>query len=151
MSRSSSGRPSSSPRPPTPYGVLQPVRAPSVPSVPSARSAGPSAPVPDAAPAAGECLVCFVLRRVEAAGCDNTLRWARVFRDGSAPGDLGLEKRLAAAGGYCDCEILLNAFVPAAAVDDEEEWPEELPACAGVRAGSAVPCRHWVSANRWRS
>src|SRR4051812_1427666 len=42
----------------------------------------------------GECLVCFVLRRVEGVGCDNTLRWARAYRDAVAPADHGLERRL---------------------------------------------------------
>jgi hypothetical protein len=106
-----------------------------------------SAPV---RPRPGECLVCFVLRRVDSAGCDNTLRWARRYRDESAPGDSGLERRLEAAGGFCDCEILMNAFVPASVLVDEDDWPEELPECAGVRPGSTVPCRHWAPAARSR-
>ena len=97
-----------------------------------------------------ECLVCFVMGRVDSAGCDNTLRWARAYRDAVAPGDHGLERRLEAMGGYCDCEILVNAFVPATVAADGDEWPEELPECGGVRRGSTVPCRQWVAATPWR-
>ena len=104
---------------------------------------------PDDGPAADECLVCFVLRHVERAGCDNTLRWARAYRDAVAPADHGLERRLEALGGYCDCEILMNAVVPASGGDDDD-WPDVLPACAGVRRGSTVPCRQWVGASAGR-
>lgn len=100
-------------------------------------------------PAPEECLVCFVLSSVERAGCDNTLRWARTYRDAVAPDDHGLERRLEALGGYCDCEILMNAFVPASAAD-EDDWPESLPECAGVRRGSTVPCRRWIEVSRGR-
>lgn len=101
------------------------------------------APEGRAESAGAECLVCFVMDNVERSGCDNTLRWARAYRDTVAPADQGLERRLEASGGYCDCEILMNAFVPASGSDDD--WPDDLPECAGVRRGSTVPCREWVA------
>jgi hypothetical protein len=92
--------------------------------------------------------MCFVLRRIESAGCDNTLRWAVTYRDAVVPVDRGLERRLQARGGFCDCEILANVFVPSAAdADADDEWPDDRPECAGVRHGSTVPCRHWVGAS----
>jgi hypothetical protein len=87
--------------------------------------------------------VCFVLSRVDHDGCDNTLRWARSYRDAVAPADRGLERRLEAAGGYCDCEILVNAFVPTTVAADGDE-------CGGVRQGSTVPCRHWAAVSTGR-
>src|SRR4051794_714617 len=96
-------------------------------------------PVPD------ECLVCFVLSSVERAGCDNTLRWAGAYRDTFALSDHGLERRLETLGGYCDCEMLVNAFVPASAAADDDDWPEGPPECGGVRRGSTLPCRHWIA------
>lgn len=109
------------------------------------------APVRSAdAPPPDQCLVCFVLGRVETHGCDGTLRWASAYRDAVAPADRGLEQRLEAFGGFCDCEILMNAFVPACASGDEDDWPAELPTCGGVRRGSTVPCRHWAAVSTWR-
>lgn len=102
------------------------------------------------APGPDECLVCFVLSRVDDDGCDNTLRWARSYRDSVAPTDRGLERRLEAAGGYCDCEILVNAYVPTSVAADGDEWPDELPECGGVRHGSTVPCWHWASVSTGR-
>ncbi|GAB7007355.1 hypothetical protein JCM18899A_48300 [Nocardioides sp. AN3] len=115
-------------------------------------STGVEAQAPDA-PRVDECLVCFVLRRLESVGCDNTLRWARVYRDVAAPGDRGLERRLAARGGYCDCEVLSNVFVLAASDaddDPDDDWLRLLPDCGGVRPGSTVPCRHWAAASYGR-
>jgi hypothetical protein len=56
----------------------------------------------------GECVFCYVVRMLDAFGCDNTLRWAARFRDLAAPRATALESRLWAMGGFCDCEIFLN-------------------------------------------
>ena len=105
-------------------------------------------------PAAGECLACFVVRMLDAFGCDNTLRWARRFRDERAPRATGLERRLGSMGGFCDCEILLNGLSLVdrlRVVDPETEelvWPKERPACGSVRPSSTQWCDNWQRQSR---
>ena len=92
----------------------------------------------------------LTLHQLDEFGCDCTLRFARRYRDAVAPRATALEHRLGQKGGFCDCEIFLNGwtlryehqlFDP----DSEEyEYPEELPACRGVRAGSIQPCELWM-------
>jgi hypothetical protein len=111
-----------------------------------------------------ECLLCYVHRMLRDFGCDGRLRFAAHFRDVRAPRATGLERRLGRAGGYCDCEILLNGYdlrpenwVPDAASEPEEfdhddvelTWPRPLPRCAGVRAGSTQTCGLWGRLDRW--
>lgn len=109
-----------------------------------------------------ECLLCFTRRMLEEFGCDNTLRFARRFRDLRAPRAVGLERRLGQKGGFCDCEVFLNGWVPtrrlwtpAREVEHEgyvevfdAEPPEELPPCEGVRVGSTQPCTLWEPRRR---
>lgn len=109
----------------------------------------------------GECLLCYVYRMLEL-GCSG-LRWAGRYRDIRAPRATGLERRLGTMGGFCDCEIFMNAYEPIAAVctppptaadgdrDEvaEPEWPEQLPPCRGARGGSTQPCSMWVRSPRW--
>lgn len=120
-----------------------------------------------------ECLACYLQRAVSAFGCDGH-RFAKRYRDLVAPRATALERRLAASGGHCDCEFLMNAVEPArhlwvppvpqrpAAIDDEgpdgdeldglellePEPPDVMPRCAGVRLGSTQPCSNW--AMLWR-
>ena len=108
----------------------------------------------------GECLLCYVHRMLEF-GCTG-LRWATRYRDLRAPRATALERRLGERGGYCDCEIFLNGYEPAPElwtpdreVDEdghihyvEAEWPEQLPTCRGVRAGSTQGCTLWVRQRR---
>jgi hypothetical protein len=112
-------------------------------------------------PHEGECLLCYVHRMLEF-GCTG-LRWAVRYRDLKAPRVTGLERRLGAMGGYCDCEIFLNGYEPAQELwtpsreydedgvtyVDDAEWPEQLPACRGARAGSTRGCTLWVRQRRW--
>lgn len=104
-------------------------------------------------PAPGECLLCFTARMVEEFDCDSTLRWARRYRELRAPRATGLERRLTAVGGYCDCEIFVNGFgltsTPRRTVDQEGELRVELPACSGVRRASSQPCVEWEPLRRW--
>jgi hypothetical protein len=108
---------------------------------------------------AGECLLCYVYRMLEF-GCAG-FRWAGHYRDVRAPRATGLERRLGAIGGFCDCEIFMNAYepipavcVPATTADGDPdpwglpEWPPQLPPCGGVRRGSTQPCSLWVRS--WR-
>jgi hypothetical protein len=99
-------------------------------------------------PRVGECLVCYVARMIDAFGCDTTLRFARSFRDQRAPRATALERRLGNMGGFCDCEIFLNAMVLAPHLrrfdSQGEELPVELPQCARVRRGSTQGCTNWV-------
>lgn len=88
----------------------------------------------------GECLACFVARLLEQFGCDTTLRFARRFRDLAAPRATALEQRLGDLGGFCDCEIFMNAYQPSYRLRISER--EVLP-CVGVRRGSTKPCAHW--------
>ena len=106
-------------------------------------------------PKAGECLHCYVYRMLEF-GCTG-LRWAKRYRDLKAPRATALDGRLMSKGAGCDCEIFLNGwsmrreyqvYDPDA---EEYDYPEELPACTGVRAGSVQPCGLWSAQSRyWR-
>lgn len=81
-----------------------------------------------------ECLRCYLLRMLDEFGCSGTLRWTEHWRDLLAPRAHALAKRLAARGGFCDCEVILNVYPQ----DTEIEPP---PPCAGVsRRGSTQPC-----------
>jgi hypothetical protein len=98
----------------------------------------------------GECVYCYVVRMIDAFGCDTTLRWAARFRDVTAPRATALESRLGRLGGFCDCEIFLNGVTIArlnGAADDDGHW--EVPPCAGVRSGSTQGCANWTSRARW--
>ena len=110
------------------------------------------------APGVGECLLCYVHRMLTGFGCDNTLRFGGYFRDVRAPRATALVRRLGSMGGYCDCELFLNAYdlrpehwTPEVIrvldwyteVVEEATWPHPLPACQGVRAGSTQPCSLW--------
>src|ERR1700710_167354 len=61
-------------------------------------------------PSDAECLLCYVIRMLDAFGCDTTLRWAARWRDVRLPSATGLERRLGSRGGYCDCEIFMNGW-----------------------------------------
>jgi hypothetical protein len=105
------------------------------------------------APAPGECVLCYVNRMLEAFGCDTTLRWARRWRDQLMPRATGLERRLQARGGFCDCEVFLNGWtlrnhLQVRDEDGELTWPATPPACAGARASQ--PCANWVPWGRSR-
>jgi hypothetical protein len=105
-------------------------------------------------PGTAECLGCYVARMLDTFGCDETLRWARRFRDLRSPRADGLERRLGAMGGFCDCEIFLNGIQLARHVlvrdidTDDLEAPEALPDCAGVHSTSTRPCGNWERVRR---
>ncbi|MDO5534052.1 MAG: DUF2695 domain-containing protein [Propionibacteriaceae bacterium] len=107
-------------------------------------------------PSGRECLLCYVQRMVATHGCDTTLRFAQHFRAVRAPRATALERRLISKGGFCDCEIFLNAYDVS-----PEVWSPEivrtydccgvqmleqapLPSCYGVRTGSTQPCPVWA-------
>jgi hypothetical protein len=99
-------------------------------------------------PRPAECLHCYVYRMLEF-GCRG-LRWAVRYRDMKAPRATALHHRLMSKGAGCDCEIFMNGWTlryehqlwdPES---QEYEYPEELPACRGVRAGSIQPCGLWM-------
>jgi hypothetical protein len=108
-----------------------------------------------------ECLLCYVHRMLDL-GCSG-LRWAQRYRDERAPRATALEHRLGQMGGFCDCEIFLNAYEPAPELwirpepvledgvlyDDDPTYPDPLPECRGARRGSTRPCVLWVLRRRW--
>ena len=73
-----------------------------------------------------------------------------------------MERRLGEKGGDRDCEIFLNAYQPTQELwtpsreydedgvmcIDDAQWPKQLPACRGVRAGSTQGCTMWVRQRR---
>ncbi len=84
-------------------------------------------------PGERECLRCYLLRLITEFGCDGTYRWTVRWGDVRAAQPRGLLRQLERRGGFCDCEVLMNAF---------PEYPAScaLP-CAGVsKPGSAKPC-----------
>ena len=112
-------------------------------------------PYPDPAPAAGECVLCFLRRVVSEDGCDHTLRRAEAYRDLRVPHAIGLERRLQDAGARCDCTVLTRGWWPVRTLwqrdldTDELTPPDPWPGCAGVGRTSARPCGHWVRRTRW--
>lgn len=119
-----------------------------------------------AVPQPGECIACYLDRAIEGSGCDGDLRFAERYRDLVAPRATALLARLESAGGYCDCEVLVNAMQPAwhlwstsreievdgSTIVLEAEPPESMPPCLGVRRGSTQPCRNWhrmIRRGRW--
>ena len=99
--------------------------------------------------------MCYVERMLAAFGCDCTLRWARRWRDLRLPGATGLERRLEARGGFCDCEVSMNGWTlrDDLQVLDEDGypgWPAERPACAGGGPRSSQPCGIWQPWRRSR-
>jgi hypothetical protein len=104
-------------------------------------------------PKLGECMHCYVYRMLEF-GC-NGLRWAERYRNLKAPRATALHRRLMSKGAGCDCEIFMNGWSLRRTYqqwDPETEecsYPEELPACQGVRAGSVQPCGLWTTQYRW--
>jgi hypothetical protein len=109
-----------------------------------------------------ECLPCFIDRMLDEVGCNNHLSLAARYRDLHAPDDIGLERRLADLGGYCDCEVLANAYqphrrLPTRLIDlpgDPDGGAREpvpvvvLPPCSGVPEGSTEPCDLWEPVHR---
>lgn len=101
-----------------------------------------------------ECLICYVMRMLEF-GCHGQY-WLKRYRDLRAPRATALERRMAQKGGYCDCEVLMNAFHPNpwyfSANEDGDIVIESMPHCLGVRGGSTQSCLLWVDRNviRWK-
>lgn len=117
------------------------------------------------APRERECLVCYLDRTLRHVGCANDLRLAGRYRDLVAPRAFALERRLADSGGFCDCEVMMNAYEPSwrlwtpaweeelpdgGAIVHEADYPKEMPRCAGVRRGSTRGCTNWQVRRRYR-
>ena len=89
-------------------------------------------------PAEQECLRCYLARIIQARGCDHTRRWTTRWARRRAPHDGTLLDRIENLGGCCcDCEVLLNVWIPRE--DDDRAGP-----CAGSsHEDPLVPCRTW--------
>ena len=101
-----------------------------------------------------ECVLCFAFTMYRRFGCDGSLRWVRRWRDARCPRATGLERRMETGGGYCDCEVFLNAWdlLPGLMAGDSAgdlDWPPVMPACAGIGPRSSQPCELWVPRRRW--
>jgi Protein of unknown function (DUF2695) len=110
-----------------------------------ARGAGGLSELTD--PHDGECLFCYVYRMLDLGCLPDQLHWTRRWRALRAPRATGVERRLAARGGFYDCEIFMNGWRPRELVLDEngdEVYPAGVPPCPGVRPGSTQPCRLWI-------
>jgi len=87
-------------------------------------------------------------------GCDNTLRWAKRWRDLRAPHATALERQLGSRGGYCDCEIFMNGWTASPEITrtdpetEDEIWPDPMPSCPGVKPRSTEPCGLWMQLPR---
>ena len=107
-------------------------------------------------PRQGECLFCYAYRMTTSFGCDNTLRWAKLWRDLRAPRATAMERQLGSRGGYCDCEIFMNGWTASPTItrkDPEtadEVWPDPMPTCNGVHPRSTQSCSLWLRIPRGR-
>lgn len=94
-----------------------------------------------------ECLVCYVFRMLDF-GCHGQY-WMVRYRDLRAPRATALLERIERRGGYCDCEMLQNAFRPNpylfASNEEGDILLDPMPACLGVRGGSTQPCGLWFT------
>jgi Protein of unknown function (DUF2695) len=97
-----------------------------------------------------ECVLCYVYRMLDF-GCSGHT-WTARYRDLRASRATALERRMSDRGGYCDCEIFMNAYeldrgllVRHEDSECEVDWryPDPMPVCGGVRAGSSQPCTLW--------
>lgn len=102
-----------------------------------------------------ECVCCYVARAVAEHGCDGTLRLARAHRDATAPGAVGLERRLTRIGVTCDCAVeergwwLRREHWERDLDTDELRPPAPRPGCGWVPSGSSQPCGLWVRPRAW--
>ena len=106
------------------------------------------------APDEDACVLCSTASLLRRFGCDGSLRWVRRYRDLLCPRATTLERRLQARGGFCDCEVFVNAWclrrdLLVGDAAGRRRWPDVLPRCAGVGRGSARPCAHWEPRRRW--
>lgn len=112
--------------------------------------AEPADPGGSPEPRTGECLPCFVRRRVDAGGCTGTLVWTEHWRRARSPRASALLRRLEQRGVTCDCALVTTLWSPSLAlwqwaVDPGElAEPQVMPACHGVRPRSTHPCAHWA-------
>ncbi|MFC5993473.1 DUF2695 domain-containing protein [Pseudonocardia hispaniensis] len=72
----------------------------------------PSRPALGLGPAQAAALAHAIEEGVAERGCDGTLRAARNWALRAGTNWTELQKRLCERGGYCDCEVLLNALEP---------------------------------------
>lgn len=79
------------------------------------------------APAAGECLLCYLCRVIGEFGCNGTLRWSMCWREAQPQRPRAFQRRLERQGGYCDCEVIMNVY---------RHYPEDEDPSA------ALPCPH---------
>ncbi|MBW3084343.1 hypothetical protein KEM60_00530 [Austwickia sp. TVS 96-490-7B] len=106
-------------------------------------------PVTETWPHPGECLTCYLTRMTSQFGCRG-FHWTTRFRDVTAPQATALLRRLSHMGGYCDCEVLMNAYVPRQGLEHPHAaglmspLPTTTPTCQRVRRGSTRPCTVWV-------
>jgi Protein of unknown function (DUF2695) len=62
-------------------------------------------------PADKECLRCYLVRMIQARGCDNTRKWTTRWRHRRAARDGQLMSQLEERGGICcDCEVVFNVW-----------------------------------------
>lgn len=73
----------------------------------------------------GECLACYLRRMVHEHGCAEH-RFVIAYRDRAAPRATALRARLERLGGFCDCEVLLNAYVTVAELRAEASLEARL-------------------------
>lgn len=99
-------------------------------------------------PRVGECSLCYTLRMLQEFGCNNHLRWVDNYVATAAPRVAKFQERLARRGGFCDCEVFLNAYEPADWATDEEGNFLDWLRCLGARRGSTKPCRLWQPRRR---
>lgn len=107
--------------------------------------------VQPATPEPGECLPCFLHRVLLQLPCPDNLGWTEHYRALRARRAHALTTRLLREGASCDCEVLLDVWVPSPALwvhstDGGLVEPAQLPTCLGVRPNSTRSCGHWTLA-----
>ncbi|WP_431710392.1 DUF2695 domain-containing protein [Glutamicibacter uratoxydans] len=91
-----------------------------------------------------ECLICYLYRMGGQFPCEQSLRFVKHYRDTRVPRATALERKVQMLGGYCDCEVLMNAVRPASLEAARLLDAGDDILCHGVRRGSIQPCDQWM-------
>jgi hypothetical protein len=87
----------------------------------------------------GECLYCHLVRTLETAGCDHSTKLTQRWISAQLRSARWVLRWAESQGGYCDCEVLMNAFR-----DDKVSARHRKVRCGAsydLSASETLPCQ----------